>query len=83
MLAAFVMIMIGALIIWITTETWAIMLRLWLRIGYQLFQFTVIHLDDDSGDCYGLTFTNDELWQDKMLKDLKEIAGKQDLREGE
>lgn len=82
MLAAFVMIMVGALIIWIIIEPLEIMLRLWLGMGYRLFRFVAIHSDDDSGDCYGLTFTNDELWQEKMLKDLKDIAEKQDHREG-
>ena len=77
MLAAFVMIVMGALIIWIATEPWEIVMRLWIKIGYQLFRFIVIHSDDDDGNFYGLTCTNDKLWQEKMLRDLKDLAGKQ------
>ncbi|MBU4582595.1 MAG: hypothetical protein KKH02_09335 [Proteobacteria bacterium] len=84
MLTAFVMILIGALIIgWFTANRREILIRLWLRVGYQLFQIIAISSNDDTGDCYGFTFTNDELWQQKMLKDLKEIAEKQDRSEGQ
>ena len=82
MLAAFVMIVIGALIIWIVTEPPVeIMLLLWLRMSRRLFQFMVIHSEDDSGGSYAITFTNDEFWQEKMLKDLKTIAEEQVRRE--
>ena len=83
MLAAFVMILVGALIIWIITEPLGIMLRLWLGIGCRLFQYTVFHSDDGSRGFYGLTFTNDELWQEKMLKGLKEMAEKEARSEGQ
>ncbi|PIP08588.1 MAG: hypothetical protein COX51_03755 [Syntrophobacteraceae bacterium CG23_combo_of_CG06-09_8_20_14_all_50_8] len=78
MLAAFVMIMVGALIIWISTEYLQIIVRLWIKVGYHLFQTVAIHSDDDTGDCHGFTFTNDEHWQDNMLKDLKAMADNND-----
>ncbi|MFH2120820.1 MAG: hypothetical protein ABIJ25_10555 [Pseudomonadota bacterium] len=84
MLTAFVMILVGALIIgWFTANRMEILIRLWLRVGYQLFQIIAISSDENTGDCYGFTFTNDELWQEKMLKDLKEMAEKQDRSEGQ
>ncbi|TSA48169.1 MAG: hypothetical protein D4R56_00880 [Deltaproteobacteria bacterium] len=84
MLTAFVMILAGALIIWwFTANRREILIKLWLRVGYQLFQIIAISSNDDTGDCYGFTFTNDELWQEKMLKDLKEMAEKQDRSEGQ
>ena len=84
MLTAFVMILAGALIIWwFTANRREILIKLWLRVGYQLFQIITISSDEDTGDCYGFTFTNDELWQEKMLKDLKEMAEKQDRSEGQ
>ena len=82
MLAAFVMIVIGALIIWIATEPWEIAMRLWIKIGYQLFRFIVIHSDEENGNCYGLTFTNDNLWQEKMLKDFRDSAEKKNHEDG-
>jgi hypothetical protein len=84
MLTAFVMILVGALIIgWFTANRREILARLWLRIGYQLFDIIEIHCDEDTGDCHGLTFTNDELWLDNMMKDSKEMAEKQDRSEGQ
>ncbi len=84
MLTAFVMILIGALIIgWFTANRREILIKLWLRVGYQLFQIIAISSNDDTGDCYGFTFTNDELWQVKMLKDLEALAAKQDRSEGQ
>lgn len=72
MLTAFIMIILGALIIWIIDQRAVIMLRIWLRLGMNLFQYTVIHSDDDGGDFYGLTFTNDEHWDEKCLKYLND-----------
>ena len=84
MLTAFVMILAGALIIgWFTANRREILIKLWLRVGYQLFQIIAISSNDDTGDCYGFTFTNDELWQEKILKDLKEMTEKQDRLEGQ
>jgi hypothetical protein len=84
MLTAFVMILIGALVIgWFTANRREILARLWLRISYQLFDIIEISSNDDTGDCYGFTFTNGELWHEKMLKDLKEMAEKQDRSEGQ
>ena len=82
MLTAFVMIMAGGLIIWIISESSKILLMLWMRVGYQLFETIAIHSDEENGSCYGVTFTNDEQWQEKMLKDLKEMAEKQVRSEG-
>lgn len=79
MLAAFVMIMLGALTIGVIDQHKAIMLRIWLRLGTNLFQYTVIHSNEESGDFYGLTFTNDEHWDEKCLKDLNDyIRNKED-----
>jgi len=39
-----------------------------------LFQYTVFHDDSVSGEIYGFTFTNDDLWQNKMLRDLQKPA---------
>jgi hypothetical protein len=72
MLAAFVMIILGALIIWVIDQHKKILLRIWLRLGVNLFQYTFFHNDDESGDIYGLTFTNDEHWDEKCLKDLND-----------
>ena len=72
MLTALIMIVLGMLIIWFSEKYSEIMLRIWLRLGMNLFQYTVIHSDDDSGDCYGLTFTDDEHWDEKCLKDLND-----------
>jgi len=73
MLTAFIMIVLGMLIIWFSEKHSEIMMHLWLKLGMNLFQFTVFHSDDDTGDCYGLTFTNDEHWDEKCLKDLNEL----------
>ncbi|MEI7673987.1 MAG: hypothetical protein WCK00_17920 [Deltaproteobacteria bacterium] len=75
--------MVGALIIWIITQPLQIMLRIWLGIGSRLFQYTVFHSDEDTRGFCGLTFTNDALWQEKMLKDLQEMAEKQVRLEGQ
>jgi hypothetical protein len=84
MLTDFVMILAGALIIWwFTANRREILIKLWLRVGYHLFEIIAIYSNDDTGDCYGFTFTNDEMWQEKMLKDLKEVAEKQDRSEGQ
>lgn len=83
MLTAFVMILAGALIIWWhTANRREILIKLWLRVGYHLFEIIAIYSDDDTGDCYGFTFTNDERWHEKMLKDLMEMAEKQNRSEG-
>jgi hypothetical protein len=47
---------------------------MWFILGGYLFQYTVMHDDTVSGEVYGLTFTNDDLWQDKMLRDLQKPA---------
>lgn len=87
MLTAFVMILVGALIIWwftvITANRREILVRIWFRVGYELFDIIEIHSDEDTGDCHGLTFTNDEQWLDKMMNDLKEMAARQDRSEGQ
>lgn len=84
MLTAFVMILIGALIIgWFTANRRQIVGRIWLRVGYRLFEIIAIHSDEDTGDCYGVTFTNDEQWIDKMINDLKEMEEKHDHSEGQ
>ena len=70
MLSAFIIIILGASIIWIIDQYAVIMFRIWLMLGVNLFQYTVIHSDDDSGDFYGFTFTDDEHWDEKCLKDL-------------
>ncbi|MCX5855559.1 MAG: hypothetical protein NTZ24_13495 [Deltaproteobacteria bacterium] len=72
MLTAFIMIVMGMLIIWFFEKYSEIMLHLWIKMGMKLFQFTVFHSDDDTGNCYGLTFTDDEHWEKKCLKDLNE-----------
>ena len=76
MIAAFVMIMLGVLILWISAEYQRIIALIWIKVGYHLFETVAIHTDDDTGACHGLTFTNDELWQEKMLKDLKAAVEK-------
>jgi hypothetical protein len=84
MLTAFIMILAGALIIgWCTTNRREILAKLWLLVGYRLFEIVAIYSDEDTGDCYGVTFTNDEQWIDKMMKDLKEMEEKQDRPEGQ
>jgi len=82
MLSAFIMVVLGMLIIWFSEKRMEIMLRLWLGIGSRLFQYTVFHSDENSLGLYGLTFTNDELWHEKLLKDLNDIAEKQAHQEG-
>jgi hypothetical protein len=83
MLTAFVMILAGELIIWwCTANPMEILVRLWLRIGRQLFEIIVTYSDDDTGNFYGFTFTNDKMWQEKMLKDLNDMAAKQDRSGG-
>jgi hypothetical protein len=52
-----------------------ILARMWFILGGYLFQYTVMHDDSVSGKVYGLTFTNDDLWQDKMLRDLQKARG--------
>jgi hypothetical protein len=52
-------------------------------IGCHLFDIIAFHSDEDTGDFYGLTFTNDKLWQEKMQKDFNDMAAKQDHAEGQ
>ena len=61
-------------IIWLVTPWIRILARMWFILGGYLFQYTVMHDDSVSGKVYGLTFTNDDLWQDKMLRDLQKPA---------
>lgn len=68
---------------WFTANPMEILIRLWLRVGYRLFGIIAVHSDEDTGDCYGFTFTNDELWQERMLKDLKAMAERQDSLVGQ
>jgi hypothetical protein len=72
MLTAFIMVVLGMLIIWIIDQYAVIMFRIWLMLGDNLFQYTVIHSDDESGNFYALTFTDDEHWDKKCLKDLND-----------
>ena len=58
-------------IIWLITPWMRILARMWFMLGRCLFQYTVMHDDSVSGEVYGLTFTNDDLWQGKMLRDLQ------------
>ncbi|MGB5218261.1 MAG: hypothetical protein WBN66_08170 [Smithella sp.] len=44
---------------------------IWFNLGKCLFQYVVFHDDNRSGEIYGLTFTNDGLWQEKMIRDLQ------------
>jgi len=84
MLTALVTIIAGALIIWwFTANPMEILTRLWLHIGCQLFEIIAIHSDDETGDCYGFTFTSDKLWQEKMVKDLSAMMEKQNRLEGQ
>jgi Na+-transporting methylmalonyl-CoA/oxaloacetate decarboxylase beta subunit len=84
MLTAFVMILIGALIIWwATANRMEFFLMLWLRIGCHLFEIIEVSSDEDTGGNYVFTFTNDEQWQEKMLKELQEMAEKQDRSKGQ
>ena len=84
MLTAFVMILVGALIIgWFTANRRQILGMIWFRIGYELFDIIEIHCDEDSGACHGLTFTNDEQWLDKMMNDSKLMAEKENRSEGQ
>jgi hypothetical protein len=83
MLTAFVTIITGAMIIWLCNATpMVILARLWLHVGYKLFEIIAIHSDEETGDCYGFTFTSDKRWQEKMLKDLSAMAAKQNRSEG-
>ncbi len=74
MIIPILIFILSASIIWLVTPWMRILARMWFIFGRRLFQYTVVHDDSMSGKIYGLTFTNDDLWQDKMLKDLQKPA---------
>lgn len=71
MIISILMFILIVSIIWLVTPWMRILARMWFILGSRLFQYTVMHDDSVSGEVYGLTFTNDDLWQDKMLRDLQ------------
>ena len=70
MLLSYIMIVLGILIIGCIALPKEAMLKLWLKLGMSLFDYIMIHADDDTGDFYGFTFTDDKNWEDKCFKDL-------------
>ena len=74
MIISILIFILSASIIWLVTPWMRILARMWFILGSSLFQYTVTHDDSVSGEVYGLTFTNDDLWQDKMLRDLQKPA---------
>ena len=74
MIISILILILCAAIIWLITLWTRILARMWFILGGYLFQYTVMHDDTVSGEVYGLTFTNDDHWQDKMLRDLQKPA---------
>ncbi len=67
-------ILLGIVIIWWIAQSTKIMLMIWLKIGANLFEYTIVHTDDETGDFYGFIFTNDINWENRCLKDLNKQA---------
>ena len=82
MLLIFTEIVLVAVIIWWIAQSTKIVLMIWLKIGANLFEYTMIHTDDETGDFYGFTFTNDKNWDHRCLKDLKVAVAKIDEKGG-
>lgn len=74
MIISLIMIILSVSILYLVTPSTKVIGWLWFALGTCLFQYTVMHDDTVSGEVYGLTFTNDDLWQDKMLRDLQKPA---------
>lgn len=72
MTISILMIILSVSILFLVTPWMKLMTWTWLKMSRYLFRYTVIHGDDSTNDdFYALTFTNDECWQEKMLRDLK------------
>ena len=82
MIISLIMIILSASIIYLVTPWTKVIGRLWFALGTCLFQYTVFHDDSVNGEVYGFTFTNDDLWQDKMLRDLQKPSVLMDDAEG-
>lgn len=75
MTISLLMITLSVSILFLVTPWMKLMTWIWLKMSAYLFRYTVIHGDDRvNDDFYALTFTNDERWQEKMLRDLKNEA---------
>lgn len=74
MLMIFTGIVLVAVIIWWIAQSTKIMLMIWLKIGVNLFEYMMVHSDDETGDFYGFTFTNDKNWENRCLRDLNKQA---------
>lgn len=74
MIISLIMIILSVSILYLVTPWTKVIGRLWFALGSRLFQYTVFHDDSVNGEVYGFTFTNDDLWQDKMLRDLQKPA---------
>ena len=83
MIIPILIFILSVTIVWLITPWMRILARMWFILGGYLFQYTVMHDDSVSGEVYGLTFTNDDHWQDKMLRDLQKPAVMMNDVEGE
>lgn len=66
---------------WVTGMLCQLQRTIWFTWGLTLFPFIMIHADNqdnkDEEDLYAITFTYDELWQQRFQRYLESEAGKE------